>query len=60
MRLFRIYPLAPTLQLLAKKDVGRRMDFDIEIMVRLFCQVTESQFVPTQVTVLRNKIRILF
>ncbi|KMJ44488.1 acyltransferase [Xenorhabdus khoisanae] len=46
---FRVYPLAPTLQLLAKKDIGRRMDFDIEIMVRLYWQGTESEFVPTKV-----------
>ncbi|SFN44288.1 glycosyltransferase family 2 protein [Xenorhabdus japonica] len=51
---FRIYPLAPTLQLLAKKDVGRRMDFDIEIMVRLYWQGTENQFVPTKVTYPEN------
>ncbi|MBD1226760.1 glycosyltransferase family 2 protein [Xenorhabdus griffiniae] len=46
---FRVYPLAPTLQLLANKEVGRRMDFDIEIMVRLYWQGTESVFVPTKV-----------
>ncbi|OTA20155.1 putative glycosyl transferase [Xenorhabdus beddingii] len=51
---FRVYPLAPTLQLLAKKDIGRRMDFDIEIMVRLYWQGTESEFVPTQVTYPEN------
>ncbi|MDC9605379.1 glycosyltransferase family 2 protein [Xenorhabdus griffiniae] len=46
---FRVYPLAPTLQLLANKEVGRRMDFDIEIMVRLYWRGTESVFVPTKV-----------
>ncbi|AOM42200.1 glycosyltransferase family 2 protein [Xenorhabdus hominickii] len=51
---FRVYPLAPTLQLLAKKDVGRRMDFDIEIMVRLYWQGTTSEFVPTKVTYPEN------
>ncbi|MDC9580331.1 glycosyltransferase [Xenorhabdus sp. PR6a] len=51
---FRVYPLAPTLQLLANKEVGRRMDFDIEIMVRLYWQGTESQFVPTKVTYPEN------
>ncbi|MDE1482224.1 glycosyltransferase family 2 protein [Xenorhabdus bovienii] len=47
---FRVYPLAPTLQLLSQKEIGRRMDFDIEIMVRLYWQGTESEFVPTKVT----------
>ncbi|WP_038266825.1 glycosyltransferase family 2 protein [Xenorhabdus cabanillasii] len=47
---FRVYPLSPTLQLLAKREIGRRMDFDIEIMVRLYWQGTESEFVPTKVT----------
>ncbi|WP_319929455.1 glycosyltransferase family 2 protein [Xenorhabdus santafensis] len=51
---FRVYPLAPTLQLLAKQDIGRRMDFDIEIMVRLYWQGTESEFVPTKVTYPEN------
>ncbi len=32
---FRIYPLAPTLPLLARASMGRRMDFDTEIAVRL-------------------------
>ncbi|KLU17076.1 MULTISPECIES: glycosyltransferase family 2 protein [Xenorhabdus] len=51
---FRVYPLAPTLQLLADKDVGHRMDFDIEIMVRLYWQGTENEFVPTKVTYPEN------
>ncbi|WP_232370188.1 glycosyltransferase family 2 protein [Xenorhabdus lircayensis] len=51
---FRVYPLAPTLQLLTKNDIGRRMDFDIEIMVRLYWQGTESEFVPTEVTYPEN------
>ncbi|TJZ70691.1 glycosyltransferase family 2 protein [Chitiniphilus eburneus] len=32
---FRIYPLRPTLALLDRAHVGRRMDFDTEILVRL-------------------------
>ncbi|MBD2810065.1 glycosyltransferase family 2 protein [Xenorhabdus sp. Vera] len=51
---FRVYPLAPTLQLLAEKEIGRRMDFDIEIMVRLYWQGIESEFVPTKVTYPEN------
>ncbi|MBD2779302.1 glycosyltransferase family 2 protein [Xenorhabdus szentirmaii] len=51
---FRVYPLAATLQLLDRKEIGRRMDFDIEIMVRLYWQGTESVFVPTKVTYPEN------
>lgn len=32
---FRVYPLAPTLRLLDTASIGRRMDFDTEILVRL-------------------------
>ncbi|WP_432239463.1 glycosyltransferase family 2 protein [Herbaspirillum robiniae] len=32
---FRIYPLAPTLRLMDSAHIGRRMDFDTEILVRL-------------------------
>lgn len=32
---FRVYPLAPTVELLARARIGRRMDFDVEIAVRL-------------------------
>jgi glycosyltransferase involved in cell wall biosynthesis len=32
---FRVYPLAPVLALLERETVGERMDFDVEILVRL-------------------------
>ena len=32
---FRVYPLAPVLKLIDEETVGRRMDFDPEIIVRL-------------------------
>jgi glycosyltransferase involved in cell wall biosynthesis len=32
---FRVYPLAPTVALLERTRIGRRMDFDVEIAVRL-------------------------
>ncbi|GGP26734.1 glycosyltransferase family 2 protein [Silvimonas amylolytica] len=31
----RVYPLAPTLKLIGRAYIGRRMDFDTEILVRL-------------------------
>ncbi len=33
---FRLYPLTPTLQLMDSATIGRRMDFDTEILVRLY------------------------
>ncbi|RLM22457.1 acyltransferase [Brenneria alni] len=46
---FRVYPLNATLALTARHTVGRRMDFDTEIMVRLYWAGTPSRFVDTEV-----------
>ncbi|QGU88073.1 glycosyltransferase family 2 protein [Erwinia sorbitola] len=47
---FRVYPLAPTLLLAQRHAIGQRMDFDTEIMVRLYWAGTPSYFIPTRVT----------
>lgn len=47
---FRVYPIAPTLQLASRVTLGKRMDFDTEVMVRLYWQGNDSYFVPTRVT----------
>jgi predicted LPLAT superfamily acyltransferase len=47
---FRVYPIAPTLQLAQRGTLGQRMDFDTEVMVRLYWQGNTSYFVPTRVT----------
>ncbi|MRE41165.1 glycosyltransferase [Klebsiella quasipneumoniae] len=47
---FRVYPLAPTLRLAKRVTLGKRMDFDTEVMVRLYWQGNASHFVPTRVT----------
>ncbi|PWC35979.1 glycosyltransferase family 2 protein [Azospirillum sp. TSO35-2] len=48
---FRVYPLAPVDSLLATGvAVGRRMDFDTEIMVRLFWRGTPVAELPVRVT----------
>jgi len=47
---FRVYPLAPTLAVLDCHPPGLRMDFDIEIMVRLYWARVPVRFVPTRVT----------
>ncbi|WP_194756900.1 glycosyltransferase family 2 protein [Aliidiomarina indica] len=46
---FRVYPLAPCVDLMARKRLGERMDFDIEIMVRLYWQGLSIRFYPTRV-----------
>ncbi|WNJ78408.1 glycosyltransferase [Cedecea neteri] len=47
---FRVYPVAPTLKLASRVSLGKRMDFDTEVMVRLYWQGNTSYFVPTRVT----------
>ncbi|WP_434670677.1 glycosyltransferase family 2 protein [Klebsiella sp. B345] len=47
---FRVYPIGPTLQLAQRVALGKRMDFDTEVMVRLYWQGHDSYFVPTRVT----------
>lgn len=46
---YRIYPVAQTLRIFETRPVGRRMDFDTEIMVRLFFAGTPVRFVPVAV-----------
>ncbi|CAM4255758.1 MULTISPECIES: glycosyltransferase family 2 protein [Lelliottia] len=47
---FRVYPIVPTLKLAEHATLGKRMDFDTEVMVRLYWQGHTSYFVPTRVT----------
>ena len=47
---FRVYPLAPVQALLAEESVGRRMDFDTELMVRLYWRGTKVLMEPVRVT----------
>lgn len=46
---FRVYPLHDFIKLSERVRLGQRMDFDIEVMVRLFWQGTDVKFVPTKV-----------
>jgi polyprenyl-phospho-N-acetylgalactosaminyl synthase len=46
---FRVYPLAATAALLEHARLGRRMDFDIEILVRLFWLGVPMRWVPTAI-----------
>ncbi|HEN3566554.1 TPA: glycosyltransferase family 2 protein [Yersinia enterocolitica] len=53
---FRVYPVAETLAVAAQYSLGARMDFDTEVMVKLYWQGTESRFLPTKVTYPENGI----
>lgn len=65
---FRVYPLPAALQVWRTQPVGRRMDFDTEIMVRMFWDGVDVISLPTRVTypadgvshfdVLRDNLRI--
>lgn len=46
---YRVYPVAPTLEAFRTQSVGRRMDFDTEIMVRLHLANTPVRFTPVTV-----------
>ena len=46
---FRVYPLAASCALLDEVRLGRRMDFDTEVMVRLYWRGVPMAFVPTRV-----------
>lgn len=46
---YRIYPVAPTLRVLETRRVGRYMDFDTEIMVRLYWAGLSVRFIPSRV-----------
>ena len=46
---FRVYPIEESMFLMSKVELGKRMDFDIEVMVRLFWQGLDVKFLPTKV-----------
>ena len=46
---FRVYPLAPVMTLTQRQKIGTRMNFDTEILVRLFWDGVEIVNVPTRV-----------
>ena len=47
---FRVYPLEAACQLIRSVDVSRRMDFDIDIIVRLYWAGVPVQSVPVSIT----------
>jgi glycosyltransferase involved in cell wall biosynthesis len=47
---FRVYPLAPVVKLFDEARLGRRMDFDPEVLVRLHWRGLRIVSLPTRVT----------
>jgi glycosyltransferase involved in cell wall biosynthesis len=47
---FRLYPLAAVQQLISTGSIAQRMDFDIDIVVRLYWQGVEAVNLPTAVS----------
>ena len=47
---FRLYPLPPVLAMLDAEHPGSRMDFDIEVLVRLHWRGLPMQWIATRVT----------
>jgi glycosyltransferase involved in cell wall biosynthesis len=52
----RVYPLAPTCAIWKETRIGRRMDFDTEIMVRLCWKGVRIITVPTRVSYPRDGV----
>jgi glycosyltransferase involved in cell wall biosynthesis len=53
---FRVYPLAPSCEIWRQYRIGKRMDFDTEIMVRLHWSGVRIIAVPTRVTYPRDGV----
>lgn len=47
---FRVYPLAPVVQLINQVRIGKRMDFDPELLVRLHWRGVPLRSLPTRVS----------
>jgi glycosyltransferase involved in cell wall biosynthesis len=46
---FRVYPIAPFLDICEGQRIGRRMEFDIEILVRSIWNGQQIRYIPTRV-----------
>jgi hypothetical protein len=47
---FRVYPLGPVLELADDVRLGSRMDFDVEVLVRLHWRGLRMRWLPTHVS----------
>jgi hypothetical protein len=46
---FRIYPIAPFLDICDRQRLGQRMEFDVEILVRSIWSGQQIRYIPTRV-----------
>lgn len=46
---FRVYPIAPLLDICEGRKIGRRMEFDMEILVRSIWNGQQIRYIPTRV-----------
>jgi len=53
---FRVYPLDAYAQLIKSTRLGNKMDFDIEVMVKLYWQGTPVEFIKTKVLYPENGV----
>lgn len=53
---FRVYPVQSTIKVIEQYNIGKRMDFDTEILVRLYWHGVNSRFIPTPVIYPENGI----
>lgn len=53
---FRVYPLDAYAQLINSTRLGNKMDFDIEVMVKLYWQGTPVEFIKTKVLYPENGV----
>lgn len=53
---FRVYPAAQTLAVASRETIGARMDFDTDIMVRLYLAGVAVKFVPVSVHYLADGV----
>jgi len=47
---FRLYPVATVLEVVDRDGVGRRMDFDVELLVKLVWRECVLRWIPTRVS----------
>lgn len=47
---YRLYPVAAAIQTMARFNIGQRMDFDTDIIVKMYWQGCSIKHVPTEVT----------
>ncbi len=57
---FRVYPLAPALQLFDQVKLGTRMDFYTEVLVRLYWRGLVMQWLPVKVRFILKAVYLIF